>query len=349
MNKLKHFFSSKISVQSVLLTLLACLIIIIGIRVEQSQDQGSYPIYQVAFLWILLLIFCLWIGNIILFKAVQYKLLKRLSFEKRFGLQLILTLLFSILYINVTYWIFKNRYTTLPPNEDQIILLNIYGILFFIPVLSVQFGVLFLQKWKKANLKQEHMKKEQIRSELITLKSHLSPHFMFNNLNILSSLIHTKNAKAQTFLDRFAEVYRYVLKNREAELVILNEELDFITSYIFLLAQRFQDELKIDLNISQKYRPYLIPPLALQMLIENALKHNIMTEDQPLFIKIFTGDSPVITVENSIALRHVPDYEKTGMGLDNIKRRYELISNQDITITKSKTSFLVVLPLIQPH
>ncbi len=335
--------------RSILLTLIGIIILVLGIVVERGQVEGNYPIYLVAVLWILLLLYYLILVNILLYKVIRRKFVNVFSFEKRFGFQMLLTLLFSLLYINLTYWIFKNRYTSLPPSEDQFILLNIYAVFFLSSVLSVQFGFLFLQKWKKASLEGERIKREQIRSELISLKAHLAPHFMFNNLNILSSLINVKNASAQNFLYRFSEVYRYVLKNKEAELVILKEELEFIASYIFLLGQRFHEELKVEIEIPNRYITFLIPPLALQMLIENALKHNIMSEEKPLLIKIYAIDEPIITVENSLELRNVPEYEKTGMGLDNIKRRYELISKQEISIVKEGNTFSVSLPLIQPN
>jgi len=349
LSKLGNINRSRFTVQSFLLAFLACVTIVLGIYVEQSQEEGGYPIYYVAIFWLLLLFFFLWFGNLLLFKIVQRKFLKGLSDEKRFGLQLFLTLLFSLLYINLSYWIFKTRYTSLPPNDDQLVLLNIYGILFLIPVLSVQFGFLFLQKWKQANLEREHLKREQIHTELISLKSHISPHFMFNNLNILSSLISEKNELAQDFLDKFAEVYRYVLRKKDSELVVLKEELEFIRSFVFLLQERFHEELKVDIKVAKKYKDFLIPPLALQMLIENALKHNKMTEETPLLIKVFTDKEPSIIVKNTLALRNVPDYEKTGTGLDNIKRRYELISKKRITIHNDEDTYTVILPLIKPN
>ncbi|PCJ96499.1 MAG: histidine kinase [Flavobacteriaceae bacterium] len=348
MSKFPHISESWFKGQKILLILLAIIILVFGIYVEQAQEEGNYPLYQVIILWLLLLFFWLWFGNVLLFRAVERSFPKALTADKRFGLQLLLSLLFTMLYINVSYWFFKNRYTALPPNDDQFMLLNIYGLLFLIPVFSVQFGYVFLKKWKKANLEQEQMKKEQISSELITLKSHLSPHFMFNNLNILSSLIAPKNMKALRFLDGFSEVYRYVLQNNNAELVVLQEELEFLNYYVFLLRQRFQEELQIKFEVADAYHNHLIPPLALQMLLENALKHNIMSPEKPLVIKIYTTDAPSITVTNNIALREVPDYEKTGMGLENIKRRYQLISKQEISILNEGNTFKVDLPLLSP-
>lgn len=332
--------------QKVILALLAIGIIFLWYYIEQGKEEGSYPIYLVAILWILMLGFCLWVGNLLLYRGFDKWYSKKLSVDALFVLRLLLSLLLSIIAINVTYLIFKNRYTDLPPSIDQTILLNIYGILFLIPVLSIQFGLQFLQKWKKANLEQVRLKKEQVQSELIALKSHLSPHFMFNNLNILSSLINGNNHIAHDFLDGFSEVYRYVLKNRDAELISLKEELDFVKAYVFLLKQRFADNLKIALDVPENIFHYLLPPLSLQMLLENALKHNKLSHENPLEIKIYANTKPELVVQNNSNPRSLPEYEKTGTGLENIKKRYRLIAKREVTIYNGEDIFYVRLPLI---
>jgi len=190
--------------------------------------------------------------------------------------------MYSLGCVNLSYILFKNHYTELPPDRDQLILLNIYGIFFLVPVLSIQFGLLFLQKWKKTSVEKEKIQKEQIQTELLALKSHISPHFLFNNLNILSSLIEPSNHEAQEYLERFAEVYRYVLNTRKVELINLKEELKFMDSYRFLLLRRFPKELRFKMNISVDYQNFLLPPLSLQMIVENAIKHNKLSEHNPL-------------------------------------------------------------------
>ena len=213
--------------QELLLLLLLGATLILAFYLEQVQQEGGYPIYIVAILWINALLFLLWLGNLILYRLIRRYYSWKTSTNWRFYLQLASSLLYSLFCINLSYWLFKSYYTELPPSANQMILLNIYGTLFLIPVLSIQFGFLFLRKWKKAILEQEKLKQAQIDSELISLRSHLSPHFLFNNLNVLSSLIEVENHAAQEYLDRFAEVYRYVIKNRDIELVTLKEELMF--------------------------------------------------------------------------------------------------------------------------
>lgn len=349
MNKRIYSIFRRFDLQNTLLFLLAGLIALLWFYLEQAQEEGGYPVYSVAVLWVLQLIFLLWLGNLFLYRMIRKKYSWESSFNLRFFGQLLLTLLYSLLCINLTYYFFKDSYTELPPDRNQFILLNIYGLLFLLPVMSVQFGFLFLQKWKRAIVEQEKLKKEQIQSELITIKSHLSPHFLFNNLNILSSLIDVKNHAAQDFLDHFSEVYRYVLKNRDRELIALKEETLFLEAYNFLLLRRFPKSLQIQTDIAPQYLEYLVPPLALQIVLENALKHNKLSEKEPLRVKIFTTDAPALVIRNDLRLRTVPDYEKTGFGLENIRRRYWLIARKEIELNNSGEVFTVTLPLIKKN
>lgn len=342
----KMYFFRKTNPQGVLLTVLAGLIFILGRYLEQTREEGSYPIYLVAVLWGLTLLFCLWLGNWLIYRLIRRRYSQESFFNRRFFLQLILSLFYSLVCINLSYLIFKNTYTEIPPDQNQFILLNIYGILFLIPVLSIQFGFVFLQKWKKAIVEQEKLKKEQAQSELIALRSHLSPHFMFNNLNILSALIHPENQDAQDFLERFSEVYRYVLKNRDAELIALKEELDFLEAYRYLLHCRFSDSLRIQIDVPASIQRYMLPPLALQMILENALKHNKLSESDPLQVRIFGKDTPELVIQNNLQIRNIPDHEKTGFGLDNIRRRYWLTARKDIDVTATEEVFSITLPLI---
>lgn len=347
MNKSGSSFFRWINTQSIFLLLLASVLFGLWLHLEQALEEGGYPIFSVAFLWVLTQVFGLWLGNLIIYRLIQRYYSWESAFNLRFFFQLLLVVLYSLIYINATYLLFKNYYTEFPPSQNQFILLNIYGMLFLIPVLSIQFGLLFLQKWKRAIVEQEKLKQEQARSELITLRSHLSPHFLFNNLNILSSLIEVENHAAQEYLDRFAEVYRYVLKNRDVELIALREEMQFLDSYNYLLHQRFSNGLQIDIQVEDHYREYFVPPLALQMLLENALKHNKLSEEQALEVKVFASEGPVLIIQNNLQPRAVPEHEKTGMGLENIRRRYLLSTHQNIDITQSESIFRVTLPLIK--
>jgi LytS/YehU family sensor histidine kinase len=130
------------------------------------------------------------------------------------------------------------------------------------------------------------------------------------------------------------------------ELIALREELQFLEAYAHLLNQRFTDSLQIEINVESSLNDLKIPPLAMQMVLENALKHNTLSVSQPLRVKISSIDMPAITVQNNLMPREVPDHEKTGLGLENISRRYQLSAHHDIRVSKTADTFSVTLPLI---
>lgn len=316
--------------------------------IEQSKEEGGYPMAWVALLWIFTLTFFLTIGNILVYRVMKRYYSWESYFNYRFFFQVLLSLIYSLACINISYLLFKNHFTELPPDRDQMILLNIYGILFIIPLLSIQFGIMFLRKWKSATMAQEGLKQAKIQSELIALRAHISPHFLFNNLNILSSLIAVNNFEAQDHLEKFSEVYRYVLNNRKQELAPLSQELSFLDAYIYLLRKRFTTGLTIEIDIPPSAHSWLLPPLTLQVLLENALKHNKLSKENPLVVSIFLSQTQErrLVISNNIQERIVEDIDKSGFGLEHVKRRYWLISGEEIEIHKDKDIFKVILPLL---
>jgi sensor histidine kinase YesM len=201
----------------------------------------------------------------------------------------------------------------------------------------------FLRKSKQLELDKERLKKEILISEYESLKKQINPHFLFNSLNVLTDLVHEEHEMAETFVTELSKAYRYILECEQESLVSLQTELRFIRSYIFLLKIRFEENLQISIEIPESENR-LIAPLTLQLLVENAVKHNIISSAQPLKIDIFTIESYII-VSNNIQLRR--DKEKsTGKGLKNIQSRYQYISGDDVQVIYSSKQFMVKIPLV---
>jgi sensor histidine kinase YesM len=178
-------------------------------------------------------------------------------------------------------------------------------------------------------------------SKIHQLKTQLNPHFLFNNLNVLDQLIEEDKDKASNFLNEFADIYRYVLQSSEIKIITLNEELDFAEQYFRLINHKYgaSYQMKIERNNSNGF----IVPLTLQLLIENAIQHNIGTEENPVFIKINVSDN--ISVGNNINIK--PNFKPThGRALINLKEQYKLLSKNPIEIQQFNKSFLVVIPII---
>ena len=296
--------------------------------------------------WILFVAIILWLGNqgITRFYDKRYSWIK--YGKRRFFMQLGSGMVFSLAVINAAYFIFKYLLTEEPPVAGQIIVLNVWGLIVTIPSYSIYFGLHFLRSWQRSSIEVERYQKETMISQLTNLKNHLDPHFLFNNLNILSSLIDKDRDLSQEFLVRFAQVYRTLLLNKGEDLVTLEEELEFIQSYIFLIETRFENNIMFEVNIQPDAQDHMIPPLTIQMLIENAIKHNIITEARPLTIKISTnGDR--LHVCNSLYEKAEDLIGKSGTGIKNIKSRFNYFSNEELVVHKSEHEFRVSVPLLK--
>jgi len=203
----------------------------------------------------------------------------------------------------------------------------------------------FFDKWKEQFRINEQLKNQQIKTQYEVLQNQMSPHFLFNSLNTLASIIPEDGDAAVSFTEKLSEVYRYILNNKERELVSLEEELAFVRSYLFLLRMRYPDNLSFDFQIEEQYHKMTIPPLTLQMLVENAIKHNIVSKTKPLHIDIYVENGKSVIVKNNLQKKEIPD-SSTKTGLENIRKRYHILGNKKIDVITSTTNFMVAVPLI---
>lgn len=200
-------------------------------------------------------------------------------------------------------------------------------------------------KLVEVNTQLLQLQKEKLLSQFEVLKQQVNPHFLFNSLNVLTSLIKIEPELAEKFTEHLAKVYRYVLENKDNELVNLSTELDFLSAYLFLLDIRFEDKLRVNISISEYLQQLRIIPLALQLLIENAIKHNAMSKKKPLIIDIFVDSQQRLNVINNLQEREA-HFASTGVGLQNILNRYQLLNKPSPEIEKTDSQFIVRIPLI---
>lgn len=266
--------------------------------------------------------------------------------KRRLFAHLSLGITYSLIVINVAYLLFKLVLTTEPPTSGQIIVTNAYGLVMFIPAFCVYFSLHFLRHWQESELETEKFKKETLKSQFDNLKNHLDPHFLFNNLNILSALIDKDKEESKLFLDKFADVYRALLKTKDEDLINLQDELDFINAYIYLIKTRFEENVIFNISIEKSELLKMIPPLTIQLLVENAIKHNIISEKKPLKVSI-TAIKDEIEVCNSLYERPDELTDATKSGLDNIRRRYAYFTDKIVEVTKTENEFRVTIPLIE--
>ena len=201
----------------------------------------------------------------------------------------------------------------------------------------------FLLEWKRSAVAAEQYQKESMTATFESLKNQVNPHFLFNSLNALTNLVYEDQDKAARFIKQLSEVYRYVLDTRDREVVSLEEELKFLESYIYLQKIRFGEKLHITNRFANI--PALGAPLSLQMLMENAIKHNEISAEKPLHISLYS-ESRHIVVENTLQPRTTSGEHSSGVGLQNITKRYQFLSDVPVLVEKSESSFSVKLPLI---
>ena len=201
-----------------------------------------------------------------------------------------------------------------------------------------------IRRQQQVIIENEQLQAENIRNQYEVLKNQLNPHMLFNSLNTLRSLVRENQDKAQDYIQELSRVLRYTLQGNESQSVSLREEMEFATAYIFLLKMRFENNLQFDIQIDKSFEDYRLPPMSVQVLIENAVKHNEISNRKPLTIHITTDRDRNLSVSNAIQPKWTAS-PGTGIGLVNLAKRYRLLFKRDIQITEDK-EFTVLIPLI---
>lgn len=196
-------------------------------------------------------------------------------------------------------------------------------------------------------LENEELRRKALQSQFESLKNQISPHFLFNSLTALKILIKEAPDTAQNYVNSLSKALRYTLQSNEKQLVTLKEELEFMESYLFLIRMRFDTNLSVNTSINENLSLHKLPPLTIQTLVENAIKHNEISKRKPLRIEILTTESESLIVLNDIQKKFTEE-EGTGIGLTNMSKQFQLLMNKDITITRENNQFSVEVPLIKP-
>jgi sensor histidine kinase YesM len=203
----------------------------------------------------------------------------------------------------------------------------------------------WLMEWRKSAIEAEQLRSEKFASQYQSLKDQLNPHFLFNSLNVLSNLVYEDADKSAAFIQKLSKIYRYVLEVQQEELVSLRQELDFAKNYLELQKIRFEENLNFKVEVPDCEGCFL-PPLSLQLLLENAIKHNIASQENPLFISILQKGKE-LWVSNTFQPKTSQNEPSTGVGLENIQSRYRILSDLNPEIFQSEHEFLVKLPLLK--
>lgn len=325
--------------ESILIYALGCAM---AFAFDRGLYQRSWDIIRLSmtysgFMWLFF-----WKGNSYLVDFWN----KRISWLEQPGRRFIVgvatVLIYTPLVIVVLNWSY-NQIPGVSTNWGGNDVLISIGITFFITFFM--FAKAFLDNWRKASIDAERMKREQMSTKYESLKNQVNPHFLFNSLNALTNLVYDNQDMAADFIRKLSKVYRYVLDNQSKEVVNLETELSFVNSYLFLQRIRFDDKLKVNIDVSG-HEQKMIPPIALQMLFENAIKHNTIAEEEPLTIDVYVENTDTLVIKNNLQKKNIPIEESAGVGLKNIIARYEFLSQVPVEIIEEKSEFIVKLPLL---
>jgi two-component system, LytTR family, sensor kinase len=289
----------------------------------------------------------IWLGNryIMIYSRKKYPIFDEV--RKRIIFQSLLMFVFTVTANTVmgifTKSIFKDEHVNL--NEADIIIhSNSAAIFCTIMIIAVYESIYFMHQLRHSVEETENLKRENLAAQLNALRTQVNPHFLFNNLNTLSSIIPEDPKQAVDFVQQLSKVYRHILEVKDEKSISLKDELDLMNAYTFLLKTRFGDNLAVNINISAEKMQKKIVPLSLQILMENAIKHNIVSSEKPLHIDVFAENGSLV-ISNNLQMKNQIN-ESTGIGLDNIRNRYKLLSDKPVKVTESETNFTVSIPLI---
>ncbi|MCK9410298.1 MAG: sensor histidine kinase [Bacteriovoracaceae bacterium] len=298
-----------------------------------------------AYLYFTFIAFAIWQGN----RYLLFRLRLRFSWLSQPMYKVIALVVSNIFYtipISVglmTMWYVFAQHAT--ADWDVIFKATALCVVCVVFITHTYETVFLIKSWGTDKSKSEFLEKAKLEAELEALKNQIDPHFMFNSLNTLSHLIENDPTKAKEFNDNLAEVYRYILSNKDRNLVLLSEEIFFAEKYFSLLRIRFGETVSLTIDPSVAHDDFLIPPISLQILLENAIKHNEFSEQSPLDISVTFTKSAAVVVN---ALRPKSLGERSShVGLKNLNERYKLITEQEMTYRNDGTTFTVILPLLK--
>lgn len=316
---------------------------VFGSAYFDSLRHFLLPSFVTCTVVLIIYILCSMVATIMLNRFPGY----RQAF-KRIGLEIlcfiaIMTAAVTILFYGYDYIGIEG----MPVKMENYVWVVVTGAVCNLLATSFNEGAAFYEKWREVVDESDQLKRENLQSQLEGLKGQVNPHFLFNSLNSLSSLISDDPDKAEKFLDEMSKVYRYLLRTNEDGLTTLESEMQFISSYFHLLKTRYGDGLEMETRINEKYNNYQIPPLTLQMLVENAVKHNMILKDRPLYILIMTTNSGKLVVTNNLQ-RKDRQVSSNRVGLTNIVKKYRLMKKEEISVRDDGKEFAVIVPLIQP-
>lgn len=296
--------------------------------INNSQQREFNEWQRIAGNWALTFLFLLisWVINAVLYHKFGYAKnvfqIKRILF-----IILINALLLSFFILTVLFLLNNFELPSMQMNRN-FYLIAFRGFISVMLIYLIQYALYSNRRTQEVSIQNQMLKTENLRAQFEMLRQQVNPHFLFNSLSTLRAMIHTGNDNSELFVMKLSEVYRQLLNKQEKELVTLKEELEFINDYSFMLFTRFENRLTIQIEVHDELMTRYLPTFSLQILLENSVKHNVISESKPLHIKIFNSGIDYLIVENNYQPKFSPE-ESSGFGLKNLIKRYELFNERE--------------------
>lgn len=308
---------------------------------------GSLKLFATFFGLSTLYLFCVYFFFGLVAVVIQRRFPANHDLFKRIGIMLPVFYLMNILLLTGLY----SFYDFVKPNNCLPKLENFWWAFAFGCVSSTVItflneAIVNWDRWKNSVTETEQLKNAYQKTKLLGLKGQINPHFLFNCFNSLSSLISEDEERAELFLDEMTKVHRYMLRGDDDQLVTLNEELKFAQSYLYLTNVRFGEAIKATVNVDDEMRDKYLPPLSLQVILENIIYTNTATRSSPLMLEISSDDDQTLLITNSVQSRMRKDTGGFEEGLDNLITKYKLLHASGVTVHESETERTIVLPLL---
>lgn len=305
-----------------------------------STDAGFLKIVLVSLVCTALL----WNGSMLI---INYSVSKFSVFREPVKLLVIQVISLALFVVGVesgNIWAIEH-FLGVPMNQGEKVSFVATGLLITFMISAIYASVSFFLEWKSNMLKTQALEKANMEARYETLRNQVNPHFLFNSLNTLLMLVND-NPVASRYVESVSEFMRYMLNSREKEVVLLRDEVKMAREFVYIQQSRFGEKLSVSFDVQENFFHYAVPPLALQMLIENALKHNVISRDNPLHVKVYVADDSWLVVENNIQPK-IDKEPSTGVGLANIRDRYLFLSGKEVIVKQKDNQFVVMLPLFE--
>jgi len=336
------------SVKNIILTfVIGCIIFVVGHSLSDGFQFNSFNEALIDFSFYQLYSFVLGYSNMYFFDYMERRNWKKNDTIKRIVIGIIgstIITLIGLFFLRAsTSFVYTDR-TFYEFFVNEKFEYYKFGLWITLTIVSIFHVIYFYNKYQQNRIKEQKVIAGTASAKFDALKNQLDPHFLFNSLNVLTSLIEENPDNAQKFTTSLSKVYRYVLEQKSKELVTVDEELQFAKIYMSLLKMRFEDSIVFTMPEKASNPDSKVVPLSLQLLLENAVKHNMVTSSKPLHISIYEDQGSLI-VENNLQPKQIVK-KSTGVGLSNIKQRYELLTNKKVKINKEANRFAVAIPML---